>query len=324
MDFLNKLKWYPLILLGAFFINSCGSDDDPVNNNDFNFESELEEFDDFDGFNDFEDFNEGENEPSGNISGQGILGTFRLDGDNFVQIDNPQGSQNLVVSQNAMPRQQRILDLIKDIVPINYRSRIGRYIIFAGGSAGYATPTTSDLSVWDMAIAVDQEDENEIIHTIVHELFHILTLDNTQLNPLINEQTCENFFTGEGCANETSYINELVSNHWEDILDSNNTEQESNTIFNMFSDRFVTSYAATNPGEDIAEVGAFFVLTAEGFTTKEIAREKIQILRNRTELVELRNSIRTNLNLDANTNSINALNAVMTSNKLTCGHLHKK
>ncbi|MBI3151573.1 MAG: hypothetical protein HYZ21_05540, partial [Chloroflexi bacterium] len=61
-----------------------------------------------------------------------------------------------------------------------------------------------------------------------------------------------------------------------------------------YEDRFVTSYAATNPEEDIAEAFTFFVFgpTPAGDT---IAEKKVLFFYQYPELIELRVNILRNL-----------------------------
>jgi hypothetical protein len=61
---------------------------------------------------------------------------------------------------------------------------------------------------------------------------------------------------------------------------------------------FVTEYAATNPGEDIAEVFAVFVTRADKPTGLSIKDKKVQMLYEYPDLVHLRTQIRTNLGDD--------------------------
>jgi len=67
-------------------------------------------------------------------------------------------------------------------------------------------------------------------------------------------------------------------------------------IKKKYKDRFVTDYAATNPGEDIAEVFATFVTQADQPRGNSIADQKIKLLYDFPELTQLRDKIRQNAN----------------------------
>ena len=65
-------------------------------------------------------------------------------------------------------------------------------------------------------------------------------------------------------------------------------------IYEKYQDRFVTDYAATNPGEDFAEVFSFFVTQDEAPRGQKLADQKIRLLYEFPELVSLREQIRGN------------------------------
>ena len=181
-------------------------------------------------------------------------------------------------------------------------------MIFSGehnGTAGYVFPTSDDLSKWQMGIAIDFAYEGgfnangELAYTIIHEFGHILTLDNTQVDASIAQGNCTNFFTGEGCAKSASYINKLQTQFWADIWSAFEAAQESEEkgrqFYDKYQDRFVTAYASTNPGEDIAEVFATFVTRNGGPNGNSIAEQKIKLMYDHPELVSFRDFIRGNM-----------------------------
>jgi hypothetical protein len=60
-------------------------------------------------------------------------------------------------------------------------------------------------------------------------------------------------------------------------------------------DRFVSEYAATNPGEDIAESFALFILDPKPQTTNTVAREKVAFFYAYPALTAFRTEMRTAL-----------------------------
>jgi len=186
---------------------------------------------------------------------------------------------------------------------------MSQFMIFAGesnGTAGYVYNTTVDLSKWGMGIAIDFAYEGgfnaggELAYTIIHEFGHILTLENRQVDASISESDCKNYFVGEGCAKAEAYINKTYQKGWADIWDEflkvqeKESESASEEFYTKYEERFVTGYASTNPGEDIAEVFATFVTRNGGVNGSSIAEQKIQIMYDHPELIELRNYIRGN------------------------------
>jgi len=209
--------------------------------------------------------------------------------------------------QKDLKKHQQIWELIKKIVPANYRNKMKEFLIYKGeanDSSGFVNELKSDLSEWRMGIAIDFAFEGgfntngELAYTIIHEFGHILTLDNTQVDASISENNCANFYTGEGCAKNNSSINKLYELGWKDIwaeytaLGEDETKQ--NNFYTKHKSRFVTAYASTNPGEDIAEVFTTFVTKKEKPTGSTIADKKILLLYKNSDLVFLRSAIRRN------------------------------
>lgn len=122
--------------------------------------------------------------------------------------------------------------------------------------------------------------------TFIHELFHIISLNSSQVVP--GEGECANFKLDEGCANSNSYINTFKNMFWKGV-----SKQEYE------EGRFITEYAATNEVEDLAESFAFFVLGKDkdelGNTESD---QKLKFFYSYPELVSLRNSMRSVIGKD--------------------------
>ena len=208
-----------------------------------------------------------------------------------------------MVYQNDVTRHQELWSLTKDVVPQTHRNYMNEFMIYNGevtGSAGYVYETAQDLSTWQMGLAINYaDDQNELLYTIIHEFGHILTLNNTQLDASTSAGNCNNYFPGEGCARAQAFINKLYNLGWADIWSEYQQAQGSETAMQNFydqhRDRFVTNYAATNPGEDIAEVFATFVTMSNKPAGNNIAERKILLMYNEHELMKLRDYIRNNL-----------------------------
>ena len=81
---------------------------------------------------------------------------------------------------------------------------------------------------------------------------------------------------------------------WKDIYAEfeNLYEDELEDFYKKYKSRFVSDYAASNPGEDVAEVFAFFIIEPEVPAGNSIADQKIKMMYQNPEMVELRNNIR--------------------------------
>ena len=240
---------------------------------------------------------------SGSNSDQGFEGeitSYRVNGENIEKIKDYKVSGVNAAYQRNVALHQDLWTMVKKVVPPNYRSYMGEFLIFNGedsGTAGFVFELNEDLSKWQMGIAINfADDRQELMYTIIHEFGHILTLNNTQLNADVSSEDCATYFTGEGCAKSRSYINELHKNYWADIWDEfqaigdNSSAHEA--FYDKYNERFVTNYAATNPGEDIAEVFATFVTRNDKPSGATIAEKKLLLMYSRNELNDLRNYIR--------------------------------
>ncbi len=241
----------------------------------------------------------------------GEITLYTINGDHIVKKQDYKVSGQDLAYQQDTKKHQELWSLTKKIIPANYRTKMSEFLIYNGdvsGSAGFVIETKPDLSKWQMGIAINYaNDQKELVYTIIHEFGHILTLNNDQVNANINETSCGNFYTGEGCSKTASYINKLHKNHWADIwsefIKAKDTETAMEGFYNKYSSRYVTQYASTNPGEDIAEVFATFVTRNSGVNGNSIAEQKIQLMYNHNELIELRNYIRNNLGASSTSRS---------------------
>jgi Zn-dependent peptidase ImmA (M78 family) len=127
--------------------------------------------------------------------------------------------------------------------------------------------------------------ERENKTTIIHELGHIISLNNSQVNP--NIESCDNLKLDEGCANKDSAINTFWNTYWKGVT---NSEFDEN--------KYVTEYASTNETEDFAETFAFFVLEKDTELESDVKDRKIKLLYSFPDLVAIRTEMRNALSKD--------------------------
>ena len=142
---------------------------------------------------------------------------------------------------------------------------------------------------WHMNVnAAFASDRKDMIHTMVHEFGHIVTLNSTQVEKTTG--TCPVIEISEGCVRPGTAIEAFNAKFWAKY--GGDTSSDSSAPYS--DDAFVTEYAASNMVEDLAETFAFFVLrpTPTGSSEKD---QKIQFMYSRPELVTLRNRIRASL-----------------------------
>ena len=232
-------------------------------------------------------------------------------------------------SQINQARHQEIWAFLRQILPPNLLlSDVSEYHIFSDGvdeTLAYVSPLNDDVNHWLIAIDIadagtsGKVNKQDFVHTTIHEFAHILTLENDQVPPdtsLSAEESeagtesdvalaCTTYYTGEGCALSNSYINQFFTKFWADLyynefqdVEYAETDEEYEEklyeFYENYSDQFVTEYAATNPGEDIAESFAAFVLQ-EKPTGNGIADQKIRFFYDYSSLVAMRTHIRSEL-----------------------------
>ena len=230
-------------------------------------------------------------------------GSFGDDGffdDELEPVDDP--------ATEAAIRQR-----FEELIPVEWRDRIDEVSLETDGRDGVVAavePLSDDLTSW--ALLVDPADADfELDHTLVHEFAHVMTLNESQIDAQIvwSDQeyeaaaaACPTYFSGEGCAKTGSYLAGFVDRFWAPLLDEfesiNSIEDEfawQDAMFSFYddhADQFVSDYAATNPGEDIAESFAAYVLAPELPKGDTVAEQKILFFGQFPELAQLRDSIR--------------------------------
>lgn len=298
MKMRNLNRWAILVLIISISFIGCNKDDD------------MSMFTDSVGDN---GGGNGDGNNGGSQTGtQGEITLYRITGNDLQKIrDYNVSGQDLAYQQNVA-KHQELWGLTKNVVPSAHRVKMSEFMIYNGsvtGSAGYVVEKKEDLSEWQMGLAINYaDDQNELVYTIIHEFGHILTLNDTQVDASISSGGCNNYFTGEGCSKQASYINKLYELGWKDVWSefqqAQNNQSDHQAFYEKYRDRFVTNYAATNPGEDIAEVFATFVTRNDKPAGNTIAEKKILLMYDHNELVELRDYIRTNLNVSGRGRSI--------------------
>jgi hypothetical protein len=211
-----------------------------------------------------------------------------------------------------------IWNYFASIVPPAERDSVTEFSIFTDGRGNHlaaVSPTFRDPEEWRLQVDIlDADSYYDLTYTLLHEQGHLLTLNATQVPPsqsIFNfpgneavvqkeAEACPQYFTGEGCSQPDSYINQFFSRFWPYIYpdwEQIDQEEDKDTrdilledFYKKYQDQFVTDYAVTSPMEDIAESWAFFVLSPKP-ELSSIANEKILFFYEYPELVELRTRI---------------------------------
>ncbi len=277
-----------------------------------------------------------EEKPKGenNEEGEGDISEYSVNGRKITKTKDYTVTGDLLKLQKDTKQHTEVWELVSKVVPDNFTKFFNEYVVFAGeknGTAGYVSQTTSDLTQWVIGIAIDFAYEGgfnkdgELAYTIIHEFGHVVTLNNTQVDSKIAEKDSKTFFTGEGAVRKNSYINTIFQKFWKDVYKEfqavGDDETKSEAFYEKYKDRFVTKYASTNPGEDIAEIFTHFVIKDKP-TGNTIANKKVKLFYEYPDLIKLRNHIRKSLKIG--TKSKSAMNVKVWKRGATIGKKGQK
>jgi hypothetical protein len=215
-----------------------------------------------------------------------------------------------------------IWEYFASLIPTEKRGFISEFSLFTDGPGnhlGGVSYSFPDPEQWGLHVDIlDAESYPDLTYTLIHEHGHLLTLNAEQVVPSEDvfklpenkaiysreSAACQQYFTGQGCSEPASYINQFFTRFWPYLYEEweqinlEEDEQDRSILledfYRTYADQFVSEYAATSPAEDIAESWAFFILSPKP-EPNSIANEKILFFYEYPELVELRTQILTNI-----------------------------
>ncbi len=250
-----------------------------------------------------------------------IITSYFVEGNNItLKEQNDQVDTRFQIYQSQTEEHQMIWDSFASLIPAQARGMITEFVIFSDekdGTLAAVSALESDPKKWQLLVDIQDAfqdgklETRELPHTLIHEFGHVLTLSAEQVTPLPYTETEEafaqqqkscfpNHMLDEGCSKPNAYINLFFKEYWRNFVDEwaavSNLEdpvaQEDKVfeLYEKYQDRFVTDYAATNLGEDIAESWTAFVMKTKP-SGNSVADQKIQFFYRFPELVELRKQI---------------------------------
>ena len=151
---------------------------------------------------------------------------------------------------------------------------------------------------WEIAVdPADAEDREYFVETVLHEYFHYLSLNDTQVI-YTSEQTLDTYNEPGMVTLADSYLNDFYQEFWTGYLDDCLACDDTYNFFLRHCDDFITPYASTDPSEDICESFAFFVLRPRDFRADEdVWSRKLDFFYQYPKLVAFREEVRGNLGL---------------------------
>lgn len=156
-----------------------------------------------------------------------------------------------------------------------------------------------DPDYWILAVNLATADDADLlVATLIHEYAHLLTFSTDEFD---EAGTCDPAFEmSEGCPADTSVIAAFRDRFWagyDDAPEADNTDDDVAYEFYLaHEDDFVSDYAATNLGEDLAESFMTYVLEASHDGSGTVAA-KLRFFDEFPELAAIRERIRAELGL---------------------------
>lgn len=140
----------------------------------------------------------------------------------------------------------------------------------------------------NLALATDDDDESRL--TMVHELTHVFSLEQDQIDFDADPDSCDTFYNGSGCFLEDSYVLAWIDEFWSqeqlDSLPSDGSVDENGGDDRCSIDpSFLGGYAASHPEEDLAESFAAYVFS---ISVDDGVAEKMSFFDRYPELVAFR------------------------------------
>jgi hypothetical protein len=250
------------------------------------------------------------------------LVTYQVHGDRLSAPALAQVLPQLISYQRDFDTQKAAWKLFAAMIPADQRRMLAQFQVITDGPGGILSAVEQvpgDPSHWILETDIaDMPDRKNLAFTLLHEFGHLLTLNSTQVPPdaavssspnniTIRDKAaaaCATYFPGQGCSLSSSYVNSYFQQFWSSLYDEwrsidrvddeDRREARLRSFYRKYEDRFVDSYAASSPVEDIAETWAFFVLSPQP-AGGSVSDQKLSFFSSYPELVMLRQHIRAGL-----------------------------
>jgi hypothetical protein len=210
-------------------------------------------------------------------------------------------------------KNREVWNIFTSLIPENARRDFSLYQITndaAWDTAAHVVQSEQDNTKWILNINLDAFyidgvlEPEESYATLIHEFAHVMTLwkDQMRYYPITDNQAlldrfsqnCVNQLLQEWCMNRDSYLDDFIDIFWSDSDYLKRVRNQEVYAYDDTPERFITEYAATNPGEDIAESFTYFVLNGKT-SWSSITDQKLNFFYSYRELDSLRKQIRSRL-----------------------------
>jgi hypothetical protein len=193
---------------------------------------------------------------------------------------------------------KEVWELTTDILPKEMFANFKYFKVAGDGEYGvmaYVTKLDSEGKIWCMAVdPADIYDDGIFPYTVVHEMAHYITLNETQVDYDNDEFYPIDRYDDWFCvANEDSYIQAFYDSFWRDTMIDWYTNQENPYFYFRHKSQFVSGYASTDCAEDMAESFSAYVLMDNALTPE--AQEKLDFFDSYPEFRSIKNDILNNV-----------------------------
>ncbi len=202
---------------------------------------------------------------------------------------------DLSLSPEPKPEHQKLWEMFVTVISKEFAAeRVAGFWVYDDFNSGVSAAVREATATgkWNVEFNLAETgDMRELIHTMIHEYGHLLTLNDTQVEGGVGG-ACPRFRYYSGCAKPDSYLDAFYTKFWQKYGEqSMQIEIEEDLFDTQPADTFVDYYAATNMLEDMADTWAAFVLREKPTGDTE-ADAKIRFFYDYPELVQERDRIR--------------------------------
>ncbi len=182
------------------------------------------------------------------------------------------------------------VEMIRKVIPTHISDKYLARVVLAETNDGsaFAGPISEDGARWEIVVDVDahEGDRTDLKQTAIHEVAHVLSLNDDQLET--SDDKCTTLEMDEGCLKASSYLYPFYQKFWQGRF-------KQDAVFNPYNkapSAFVSEYAATNLAEDFAETFAIFVMEPKP-DGHSLAEQKVRYLYDFPELMKIRDRYQT-------------------------------
>lgn len=218
-----------------------------------------------------------------------------------------------LVSWKEDIRNTEVWNIFAALIPLSHREDFLIYEVTDdenSDTAAHVIQSEEDNTKWTLGVNLSAFyidwilEPEESYATLIHEFAHVLTLNKTQVRyyPVTDDETvlerfsenCERNVLQEWCLKPGAYMDDFIDMFWSDSKYLEKVRNEEVSAYEDNPSSFITDYAATNPGEDIAESFTYFVMRSPA-EWNTIADQKLRFFSQYKTLESLRKQIRSNL-----------------------------